>query len=47
MGLRAMRPNILYRSVHTGPRLGMVPGPIVSFCPGPVPVPVPRSMNKP
>ena len=41
-----MGSNILYRNVHTGPRQGKEPGPIVSYgadpvpctCPGPGPV---------
>ena len=39
-----MGSNILYRNVHTGPRQGNEPGPIVSYyanpvlCPSPGPV---------
>ena len=40
-----MGPNILHRNVHTGPRRGKEPGPIVFYCAGPVarscPGPVP------
>ena len=35
-GLGLMGPSILYRTLHTGLRLGKEPGPIVSYCAGPV-----------
>ena len=46
-----MGPNVLYRNVHTGLRLGEVPDPLfpvvlVQF-PEPVPLPVPCSVNQP
>ena len=37
-GLGAMGPSTLYRSVYTSPRQVQEPGPIVSYCAGPVPL---------
>ena len=36
-GLGLMGPSIFYRNLYTGLRLGKEPGPIVSYCVGPVP----------
>ena len=36
-GPGGMGPNILYRNVHSSPRQGNEPRPIVSYCAGPVP----------
>ena len=41
MGLGLMNPNVWCRNVHIGPTHGKKPGPIVSYCAGPLPVSVP------
>ena len=53
MGPELMGPNILYRNVHSGPRLGQEADPLSAIVPVLLPVPslvlvlVPCSVNKP
>ena len=37
---------LLYRNIHTGPRQGKEPGPIVSYCAGPVACTCPDAVPK-
>ena len=46
-GLRLMGSNILCRNVHTGPRQGQGPEPIVSCCASPVPCSAPGPCPRP